>query len=204
MISNADWLANDKGFREVYAPTVPIEVAWWHIDEAVVYADAGYTPYSSKQVVENAYQLVFNTGVFAADCWEWNKRATDDKTLPHLKVFFVVAHREWHLLIQKETGTPYGAAHNSTAHLDDGYLQQETVDSISNLATSTASDCAAIAQLTSTVERLTSELVTVNTKLGTALQTQRTSRGGREGRDRVRGRRAGAPAQTGAVASTRA
>ena len=28
VISNAKWLANDKRFREAYAPTVPIEVAW--------------------------------------------------------------------------------------------------------------------------------------------------------------------------------
>ena len=28
VISNADWLANDKRFREAYALTVPIKVAW--------------------------------------------------------------------------------------------------------------------------------------------------------------------------------
>ena len=68
VISNADWLANDKRFCEAYAPTFPIEVAWRHIDDAVAYANAGSTPYSNKQVVDNAYQLVFNTGIFAADC----------------------------------------------------------------------------------------------------------------------------------------
>ena len=94
IISNADWLANNKRFREPYLPTVPIEVAWKKIDDAVMYANAGSTPYSSKQVVDNAYQLVFNTVIFAADCQEWNKRAADDKTLPHLKVFFVAAHME--------------------------------------------------------------------------------------------------------------
>ena len=70
VISNSEWLANDKRFRKAYAPTVPIEVAWQQIDDAVAYTDAGYTPYSSKQVVDNAYQLVFNTGIFAADCWK--------------------------------------------------------------------------------------------------------------------------------------
>ena len=63
------------------------------------------------------------------------------------------------------------AAHNTTTHLYNGYIQQEMVDDIANLATATASDRAAIAQLTSTVERLTAELVTVNAKLVTALQT---------------------------------
>ena len=155
VISNSDWLANDKQFREAYAPTVPIKFVWRHIDDAVVYSDAGSTPYFNKQVVENAYQLVLNTGIFAADFWEWNKRAADDKTLPHLKVFFAASHRDWRLLIQNETGSPYGAAHNATANLDDGYLQQETVDAIANLATATASDRVTIAQLTSTVKGLT-------------------------------------------------
>ena len=121
---------------------------------------------------------MFNTGIFAADCREWNQRASDNKTLPHLKVFFAAAHREWRLLLQNETGTPYGAAHNSTAYLDGRYLQQETVDAIANLETSTASDRAAIAQLTATVERLTAELVTMNAKLVATLQPQRASRGG--------------------------
>ena len=68
VILNADWLANDKRFRKAYSPTVPIEVVWRQIDDVFVYADAGSTPYSINQVVDNAYQLVFNTSIFAADC----------------------------------------------------------------------------------------------------------------------------------------
>ena len=68
-------------------------------------------------------------------------------------------------MLQNETGTPYGGAHNATARPEDEYLQQETVDAIANLAASTARDYVTIAQLTATVERLTTELVTVNTKL---------------------------------------
>ena len=57
-----------------------------------MYADTGSMPYSMNQVVDNAYQLVFNTGIFAVDCREWNKRAADNKTLPHLKKF-ATSHR---------------------------------------------------------------------------------------------------------------
>ena len=64
--------------------------------------------------------------------------------LLHLKVFFVVAHREWRLSLRKETGTTYSAALNATAHPDNGYLQQEMADSIKNLATAMASNRAAI------------------------------------------------------------
>ena len=127
----------------------------------------------------------------------------DNKTIPHIKVFFTAAHREWRLSIQNYTGAPYGAAHNATANPNDGYLQQETVDAIANLATATVSDKAAIAHIASTVERLTAELVTVNANIVTALQTQRASQGEREGCGRGRGSGTGSPAQTSAVAATR-
>ena len=153
-------------------PSVPIKVAWQQIDYAVAYADAGSTPYSSNQVADNAYQLVFNTVIFTADCWEWNQRTANNKTLPDLKTFFAAAHRDWRLLLQNETGTPYVGAHNATARPEDGYLQQETVDAIANLAAATARDYVTITQLTATVERIKTELFTVNTKLVAKLQTQ--------------------------------
>ena len=198
--SDAYWLANDKRFREAYTPTNPIKVVWHQIDDVVAYVDAGSTPYLPKQVVYNAFKLVLNTGIFAVDCRECNKRLADDKTLPHLKVFFVAAHREWRLLIQNETGTPYGAAHNTIANPDDGCLQKETVDAIANLEIATANNCASITQLTATVTILATELATVNTKLVIAFQTNHAIRCGRGGRDRTtcgRGERTGAGADTG-------
>ena len=77
------------------------------------------------------------------------------------------------------------------------------MDAIANLATATASNRAAIANLTAMVERLTAELATVNANLVTALQPQRASRGGRGGRGRGRRRGAGTTTYTGAVSATR-
>ena len=145
------------------------------------------------------YQLVFNTGIFAADFQERNKRAAAGKTLPRLKVFFSAAHREWRHLIQNEMVSPYGAVHNATANLDDGCLQQETVDAIVNLATATASDRASTVQLTAavTVARLTTEVVMVNENIAVALQAKLAIRG-------IQGRRnkttCGWGARSGAVA----
>ena len=83
-ISNVDWITKYKRFREAYAPTDPTKVVRKHIDEAVAYADSGSMSYSKKEVVDNTYQIVFYTGIFAADCREWDKRVADNKTLPHL------------------------------------------------------------------------------------------------------------------------
>ena len=217
IIYNADCLDNEKLFCEEYAPTNPIQVVWRQIDEAVTYTNAVSTPYLPKKVVDNAYHIVFNLGIFAADCRERNKRAATDNTLPHLKFVFAAAHREWRLLIKNEMGAPYGAAHNATANLDNEYLQKYPVDAIANLATSTASDCVAISQLTSTVGRLTAELATVNAKLVIALQKNRDSQCGQRGRDRTNhekgsgsgvgsgtGTGAGSPERTGASAPTMA
>ena len=70
IIYNAELLAKNKHFCEAYTPTDPIKVVWRQISDAVAYVDSVFTPYSPKQVVYNAYQLVFNTGIFAADFWE--------------------------------------------------------------------------------------------------------------------------------------
>ena len=68
VISDAYWLANDKRFREAYTPTDLIDVIWRQIDDAVGYVDARSTPYLPKQVVDNAYHIFFNTGIFDVDC----------------------------------------------------------------------------------------------------------------------------------------
>ena len=80
-------------------------------------------------------------------------------------------------------GAPYGSAHNATANPDNGYLQQETVDSIANLSRATASDRATIAKITSTVTRLTADLATVNEKLVVYLQAKSASCGSHRWRD---------------------
>ena len=104
-------------------------------------------------------------GVFVADCKEWNKRAAGKKILPHMKVFFATAHREWRLSLQNKTDAPYGTAHNATTNPDGSYLLQDTVDVIENLATNTASDSAAMAQLTGKIAILATDIRTVNKNL---------------------------------------
>ena len=143
------------------------------------------------------------------------KAGGERQNAPPSKFFFADSHRKWRVSIQNETGAPYGTAHNTNVNPDDGCLQQDTVDTIANLETSTASNCAAIAELTAIVTRLTTELAMVNVKLVVAFQTNRTSRGGHRGRNRTtRGRRdgtgagagtgtrSGSPARTGVSAPT--
>ena len=43
---------------------------WLQIDDSVTYAVVRSMPYSRKHVIDNDYQILFDTVVFVADCWE--------------------------------------------------------------------------------------------------------------------------------------
>ena len=54
VISNTYWLENDKRLCDPYLPSVLIKVAWQQIENAIAYTNTGLTPYSGKQVTDNA------------------------------------------------------------------------------------------------------------------------------------------------------
>ena len=70
---------------------------------------------------------------------------------------------------------PHGPTLKSPANLDDGYLHQDTMDAILNLAIAKVSDRTFIAQLTVTVARLMMEIDMVNDKIIISLQAKRVS-----------------------------
>ena len=49
-------------------PNQPFEFLVQQVQDAVDYAAHANTPYTAKQIVNIAYTLVFNTGVFEDDC----------------------------------------------------------------------------------------------------------------------------------------
>jgi hypothetical protein len=60
----------------------------------------GGQPYGDAMVVNVAFTLVFNTGVFPDACRAWKARAIADKTWLQFKLDFAVSHREFHLTNQ--------------------------------------------------------------------------------------------------------
>ena len=112
-------------------------------------------PYSSEHVLNIAFQLIVQTGLFLEDCKIYTCQSA-------FKAFFATTHQEW----RESFITTAGAGFQSANHA----YQQDTVDSISNLATATESDCASIAALTATNRTLYDRLATNNSKLITALQ----------------------------------
>jgi hypothetical protein len=108
-------------------------------------------------IVYVAYTLVFNTGLFPNACRAWQSRAIAGKTWAQFKIDFDTAHREF--CITNQTAQQSGF-HSANIMIEQGREEtmQDTVDTISQLATSTASDRGTEATLTTTNAKLATQL----------------------------------------------
>jgi hypothetical protein len=71
------------------------------IQDARAFAVAGGQPYGAVMIVNVAYTLVFNTGLFPDACRAWQSRVIAGKTwAQQLKLDFDTAHREFCLTNQ--------------------------------------------------------------------------------------------------------
>ena len=111
------------------------------IDDAQDFASAAGQPYTSNQLLTNAYNLVYTTGLFFDDCKAWNRLPINQKTMDNFKTTFQQAQRE--LRDQQWTAQQAGFQENGIwcqpTKTHDHPLQ-ETAEALANLATATASD----------------------------------------------------------------
>ena len=108
--------------------------------------------------------------MFTDDCKQWKRWDPADKTWTEFKIFFATAHQELCELQATTTGAGYHAAKFVDHQAANQVYRQETVNSIANLYTATASDRASVATLATTNINLTVALTLINNKLFTALQ----------------------------------
>jgi hypothetical protein len=92
-----------------YDPNQPIETLFQKIQDARAFAVAGGQSYGAAVIVNIAYTLIFNTGLFPDACRAWQSRAIARKTWAQFKIDFATAHREFRPLIR---------LHNSQASTD--------------------------------------------------------------------------------------
>jgi hypothetical protein len=97
MISPTELTQNYERLNAPYDPNQPIETLFQQIQEAPAFAVAGGQPYGAAMIVNLAYTLVFNTGLFPDACRAWQSRAIAEKTWAQFKVDFATAHREFRL-----------------------------------------------------------------------------------------------------------
>jgi hypothetical protein len=108
-------------------------------------------------IINVAYTLVFNTGLYTDACRAWQSRATAAKTWAQFKIDFSTAHREFRLTNQTAQHSGFHSANMMIEQSRDGSMQ-ETAEAIAQLATATASNRGKVATLTTTNAKLATQL----------------------------------------------
>jgi hypothetical protein len=157
MIAPTELTQNYERLNAPYDPNQPIETLFQQIQDARAFAVAGGQPYGAAMIVNVAYTLVFNTGLFPDACRAWQSRAIALKTWAQFKLDFATAHREFRLTNQTAHQSGF---HSANMMIEQGREEtmQDTVDAISQLATATASDRGTVATLTTTNSKLVTQL----------------------------------------------
>ena len=180
-----DLQTNDEHMQRSYDPNTPIENLYEQIEQAVDIAATAGAPYSNMHILNVAYTIVFNTNAFPETCREWRRLPQADKTWNTFKETFTEAHRDY-MQFQTQNNHRF---HASNAYSAEQYnpnetaeQQQQTAEALANLASATAADRNAIANLTATnerltqhIERLTKQLEEAMSKLDSGNQQQRNS-----------------------------
>jgi hypothetical protein len=95
MIAPTELTQNYERLNTPYDPNQPIETLFQQIQDARAFAVAVGQPYGAAMIVNVAYTLVFNTGLFPDACRAWQSRAIAAKTWAQFKIDFATAHREF-------------------------------------------------------------------------------------------------------------
>jgi hypothetical protein len=108
-------------------------------------------------VVNIAYTLIFNTGLFPDACRAWQSRAISGKTWAQFKIDFATAHREFRLTNQTAQQSGF---HRPNIMIEQGRNEsmQDTAEAIAQLATAPASYRGTVATLTTTNAKLATQL----------------------------------------------
>jgi hypothetical protein len=157
MIAPTELTQNYESLNTPYDPNQPIEMLFQKIQDARDFAVADVHPYGAAMIVNVAYTLVLNTGLFPDACRTWQSRAISAKTWAQFKIDFATAHREFRLTNQTAQQSGF---HSTNMMIEQGRddSMQETADAIAQLATATASDRSTVATLTTTNTKLSNQL----------------------------------------------
>jgi hypothetical protein len=145
-----------------YDPNLPIEKLFEQIQDARAFEVAGGQPYGATMIVNVAYTLIFNMGLFLDACHAWQSRAIAGKTWAQFKLDFTTAHHEYRLTNQTAQQSGFHSANMMMEQGRDKSMQY-TVDVIAQLAKATASDRGTVATLTTTNAKLATQLEAAHT-----------------------------------------
>jgi hypothetical protein len=189
MIAPTELTQNYERLNTPYDPNQPIETLFQQIQDARAFTVAGGQPYGAAIIVNVAYTLVFNTGLFPDACRAWQSRAIAAKTWAQFKIDFATAHRDFRLTNQTAHQYGFHSAHMMIEQGRDDSMQN-TADAIAQLEMTTASDRGTVVTLTTTnaklvnqpeaahalITQLKSEIATLKSNIKPAWQGQRPAK----------------------------
>jgi hypothetical protein len=153
MIAPTELTQNYERLNTPYDPNQPINTLLQQIQDARAFAVAGGQPYGAAMIINVAYTLVFNTGLYPNTCRAWQSRAVATKTWAQFKIDFSTAHREFRLTNQTAQQSGFHSA-NMMIEQSRDVSMNDTAEAIVQLATATASDRSTVATLTTTNAKL--------------------------------------------------
>jgi hypothetical protein len=157
MIAPTELTQNYERLNTPYDPNQPIETLFQQIQDARAFTVAGVQPYRPAMIVNVAYTLVFNTGLYPDACHAWQSRAIAAKTWAQFKIDVANAHREFRLTNQTAQQSGFHIANMMIEQGRDESMQ-ETAQAIAQLVTATASDRGTVATLATTNAKLANQL----------------------------------------------
>jgi hypothetical protein len=138
-ISPIELVANYERMCQTYGPSRPIGDLVKQMQDGQAYAQAGQQPYGKKHIINIAYALVFNTGVYRDACKEWKKYDILEKTWENFKAHFTTEHRLYRKQTQTSQATGYQSANHAQQNMQDALLVEQS-EALVMLATASATD----------------------------------------------------------------
>jgi hypothetical protein len=110
MITPTELAQNYERLNTPYDPNQPIETLFQKIQDDRAFARAGGQLYGAAMIVNVAYTLISNTGLFPNACRAWQSRVIARKTRAQFKLDFATSHCEFRLTNQTEQQSGFHSA----------------------------------------------------------------------------------------------
>ena len=165
-ITPIDLRANAQRLNEEWDPNQPIQTLFSRIKEIQTYAQAGNRTFTDQQIVDVAYTIIYNTGIYFDDCDTWLDTLPTNQTWTNFQTHFNTAHRK---AKRKQRTTQSEGYHGANAAIETATtLQAENeaaTEALANMATAMSADRTTMSQLTKAITDLTTQLKDKNNEI---------------------------------------
>jgi hypothetical protein len=109
-ISNEDYKANETKFNEPWDGAEPFEMVVTRWNQCIKLAAAAGKPYTAEQILEKAYAIVYDCGLYYEELKEWKKLPVAQKTYLFFQSHVKKAQKEYRLQQRTSKRSGYGLA----------------------------------------------------------------------------------------------